>query len=105
MQSYDEESLQNAILILKRVVTDKSVKLRFGATKRAEIKSQLAKQQPVSSYRAHFIIDSMRAVKDTLVTEALAFEKEHPYDKVSVTDFIDILISLANEFEKASQEN
>lgn len=99
-----KKTLEETSLVLYNVVSNKDIKLEYGATQRRRIKDALERGEKVSGYRVAWLRHCRNEVLDTLIKESERFNRTYKHDHISVNDLVDVLATLMVEFQKAAKE-
>lgn len=85
-----------AVSVIYKARTDNAVKLRFGFRKRQALSDAFAANTlDREDYRYKWLKHTRNQVVEFLKARSDEFNAAHPYDRISLHDFIDVADSLA----------
>jgi len=88
-----DPEIQFTMRTLARVLKHERQRLETGYALREHIHQQLSVGQEPEHYRVEWLRDAVSKVIDTLMTIGSDFNRDHPDDKASTADLVDILSS------------
>lgn len=97
------EKIEFILDVMKRVATSQTVRLQNGARMRDEIRQAIQRGERPKGYRVAWLQESGYEVIKTLTKIAKQFDKEHPQDKASVQDLMDVLSTTMFLLKKATK--
>lgn len=86
-----EEKIDFAVQVMKKFAENQELKLARGARLRSELREAIKRGQAPKGYRADWLRDSGYQLLRVLSKIANKFDREHPDDRASVSDLMDIL--------------
>lgn len=101
----DEERCKFAANIFYVFATSKESRLKYGATKRLEMKKALKNGQKVQGYRAEWILKTVDDIIKTLIKASEKFNNTHFNDMISTDDLKDVLSSTVNKIDKSKKRD
>ncbi len=99
--STKEAQIEATVTTLVNVIRHQERRLRNAMAMRKTIGEALARGEDPVHYRLDFIRSSVLRVNDALAECARQFDEEHPDDRCSAADFIDILATTRHRMESA----
>lgn len=99
-----EKTLRNSVAVLRRFVSDKEAKLRFGMRVREQLRLAIQRGEQPQSYRIDWLLKTSDAVFDVMKEHAREFNAEYPHDHISAQDMLDVLLTSVNRLKKQAQD-
>ncbi len=85
--------IEFAVSTILRTIKFEDQRLKTGIALRKHLGAQISAGVEVEHYRIDWIRNTVGEVVEALVTSAKRFNRAHPADKISVADFVDVLLS------------
>lgn len=98
------EKIDFVLTMMKKLLAHQEVRLQNGLRKRNEIRAAIQRGEIPKGYRMDWLRDSGYEVISLLTKIAQKFDKQHPTDKASVNDLIDILSTTSLLLQKFAKE-
>jgi hypothetical protein len=89
----DDRTLDNAIDVLRRLVSDNDSKLRYGIRQREMIRQQIARGERPNHYRYEWLLATVKDLFEFLGDRCQKFNEDFPQDRCSQQDLYDVLNS------------
>ncbi len=87
----DDRTLDNAIDVLRRFVSDNDAKLRYGLAQRELLRAQIARGERPQHYRYEWLLVTVKDLFEFLGDRCQKFNADHPADRCSQQDLYDVL--------------
>jgi hypothetical protein len=96
-----DPSIDAALKVIHKARTDQQVKLRFGTRQRQRVFLEGTIDR--DHYRYKWVVDTRTEMVKLLGQAAKDFAAKHPYDCISLQDFLDVSESLLKVLRQADE--
>lgn len=92
---------QEVVEVFHKITKQADIRLQRGLARRQEMYSQIKRGEAATGFRADFLRQATGDVLDCLAKIGEKFNDNHPDDKISVNDLLDILATTIARLKNA----